>query len=67
MLKKFGEGLTFGAGFGISFILLWYIAAYLLYPLFVVPQFNQSLSDRLSRLDTLRSPVPVGNRGNSHM
>lgn len=32
MFKKFAEGLVFGAGFTISFIILWYVAAFLVQP-----------------------------------
>lgn len=34
MLKKFTDGLLFGAGFAISFIVLWYVAAFLVTPMF---------------------------------
>ncbi len=32
MLKKFTDGLVFGTGFAISFVAIWYIATYTLYP-----------------------------------
>jgi len=40
MIKKFTEGLVFGGGFAISFITLWYVAAYLISPMFVSSQFE---------------------------
>lgn len=40
MSKKFTEGLIFGAGFGISFIAISYIAAYLIYPMFMGGQLK---------------------------
>jgi len=51
MLKKFTEGLAFGGGFGISFIALWYLTAYVLYPLFLGPQMNETVSDKFSELN----------------
>ena len=44
MFKKFSEGLVFGLGFGISFILIWYISAYLIYPMFVDSQIQKTIS-----------------------
>lgn len=41
MFKKFTEGLVFGGGFGVSFIALWYIAAYLIAPMFIGNQFTE--------------------------
>ena len=40
MLKKFIEGLVFGGGFGISFLVLWYFAAYAVTPMFVSSQMD---------------------------
>ena len=51
MLKKFTEGLVFGSGFAISFITIWYIAAYLIYPMFIGPQLEQSISKQLSGIE----------------
>lgn len=48
MFKKFTEGLVFGSGFAISFTVLWYVAAYLITPMFVgsqIEQVNKQLSD----------------------
>jgi hypothetical protein len=56
MFKKFTEGLVFGGGFGISFILLWYIAAYLIYPIFVTPHIQDSVSKQISELESQMSP-----------
>ena len=39
-MKKFTEGLVFGGGFAISFITIWYIAAYFVTPLFVSNQIK---------------------------
>ena len=47
MLKKFTDGLTFGCGFAISFVAIWYIATYTLYPMLissVTKSANQQLS-----------------------
>ena len=51
MLKKFTEGLVFGGGFGISFLALWYVAAYLITPMFVGSQIEQVANRHLSYLD----------------
>ena len=40
MSRKFTEGLLFGAGFGVSFIAISYMAAYLIYPMFMRWQLN---------------------------
>jgi hypothetical protein len=52
MLKKFTEGLLFGGGFGISFLALWYVAAYLITPMFVGSQIEQVANKHLSNLDS---------------
>ncbi len=41
MLKKFADGLAFGAGFSISFVVLWLIATIVIYPLY----FESQMSD----------------------
>lgn len=56
MFKKFAEGLVFGGGFGISFVLVWYIAAYLIYPMFVGPQIHKSVSKQLSEIESQTPP-----------
>lgn len=43
MLKKFTEGLIFGGGFAISFIILWYLATNL-----ILPMFAHSYAERFS-------------------
>jgi hypothetical protein len=62
MLKKFTEGLVFGSGFGISFLALWYVAAYLITPMFVGSQLEQMADRHLSDLDaktqSSNSPSP---------
>jgi len=40
MLKKFIDGLGFGAGFAISFSVIWYISAYLIYPNLIETQIE---------------------------
>jgi hypothetical protein len=56
MFKKFTEGLVFGGGFGISFIFLWYIAAYLIYPIFVTTHIQNSVSKQIPELESQISP-----------
>lgn len=52
MLKKFTEGLVFGGGFGISFIALWYLFAYLIYPMFAGPQMERTINSKISEIET---------------
>lgn len=58
MFKKFTEGLVFGGGFGISFVLVWYIAAYLIYPMFVGPQIQKTISEIESKVPPSVSSRP---------
>lgn len=64
MFKKFTEGLVFGGGFGISFVLVWYIAAYLIYPMFVGPQVQKSISKQLSEIES-KAPPSVSSRSHA--
>lgn len=48
MLKKFADGLVFGAGFAISFIVLWYVAAFLVTPMFLSSQMERTTSKQSS-------------------
>ncbi len=43
MLRKFAEGLVFGAGFALAFIILWYSAAYWVAPKFVTTQIDNAI------------------------
>lgn len=47
MMNKFKEGLVFGGGFGLSFIALWYLSAYLITPMLMESQV-QRVNERLS-------------------
>jgi len=40
MLSKFKDGIVFGAGFGISFVFIWYLSSYLIYPSLVSSQLE---------------------------
>ena len=51
MFKKFSEGFVFGLGFGISFILIWYISAFFLFPKLVGSQLEKTISKIESRVD----------------
>lgn len=42
MFKKFTEGLMFGGGFAISFVVVWYIAAYLIAPMFITSKIEEA-------------------------
>lgn len=50
MLKKFTEGFVFGGGFGVAFLGLWYVAAYLITPKFAESQIEQLTNKHLSDL-----------------
>ncbi|MCW8930501.1 MAG: hypothetical protein OQL19_09715 [Gammaproteobacteria bacterium] len=52
MYKKFTEGLIFGAGFGISFIALWYAAVYLLNPLLMSSSEEHIVNNKLSSIES---------------
>ena len=41
LFKKFLDGLGFGTGFGISFSVIWYISAYLIYPNLIEAQIEE--------------------------
>lgn len=58
MFKKFIEGLVFGCGFAISFVAMWYIAAYLITPLFVASQVDRTASRPLSEMGNKMQPPP---------
>jgi len=49
MFKRFMEGLVFGGGFGISFITIWYVAAYLITPIFISDQFTTEIKSDISQ------------------
>ena len=40
MIKKFAEGLVFGAGFGISFVAFCFLSSYYVYPRMIVNKTN---------------------------
>jgi len=48
MLKKFTDGLIFGCGFTISFLAIWYIATYTLYPR-LISSITKSANQQLSQ------------------
>ncbi len=43
VIKKFVDGFSFGAGFAISFSVIWYISAYLIYPNLIESQIEEGL------------------------
>lgn len=43
MLKKFINGLVFGAGFGMAFVAVWIIAIYFIFPAFVKGRFESGV------------------------
>lgn len=48
MLKKFAEGLVFGGGFAISFVVIWFMAAYLISPMFIASRIAQEANRQIS-------------------
>lgn len=68
-MNKFKEGLMFGGGFGLSFIVLWYLSAYLISPIFVesqVQRVNETLAPSIDAAPSVSidqhnatSPQPV--------
>ena len=57
MLKKFIEGLVFGAGFTISFLILWYFASFVITPALVSHQFGQKIPEQLSESKSEPGPT----------
>ncbi|MCW9046923.1 MAG: hypothetical protein OQK46_02500 [Gammaproteobacteria bacterium] len=47
MLKRFIDGIIFGGGFAISFVFIWYLASFLIYPMFA-----ESYSVQYSNVET---------------
>lgn len=53
MFKKFTDGLIFGAGFTLSFIILWYMAAYFIQPTLTerqIEHFKDEYPDVISKV-----------------
>ena len=46
MLKRFIDGVVFGGGFAISFVFVWYLASFLIYPM-----FGESYSEQYSNIE----------------
>jgi len=70
MLKKFTDGLAFGGGFAISFIALWYFAAYFIFPMFANSYTERFIGDEIpSSITHSQSTQPpcenTSNIGNS--
>lgn len=60
MLRKFFEGIVFGAGFALSFVVVWYGAALVLTPMMVA-----STIDRAARDVSKSAPPPATSPGKS--
>ncbi len=58
-LKRFTEGLLFGAGFAISFTVVWYVAAYVVYPVTVGPKIEKEANKQLSEFNSKIVPPEV--------
>lgn len=61
MLKKFTEGLVFGAGFAVSFIALWFVSFYLLYPKYIDAKFEHEGRKNLSIAEPSTQPSVAHN------
>ncbi|MCP3852503.1 MAG: hypothetical protein GY694_20075 [Gammaproteobacteria bacterium] len=59
MLKKFTDGLIFGGGFAISFIVIWYAAAYFIFPMFASSYTERVLSTGPSNSNSKSSQPPT--------
>lgn len=57
MLKKIVEGLMFGAGFAISYVVIWYVSSYLILPMFISQNYEQEASSRLSEFASKSRPI----------
>lgn len=58
-LKRFTEGLLFGAGFAISFTVVWYVAAYVIFPATVGPKIEKEANKQLSEYNSKVVPPEV--------
>ena len=58
MLKKFSEGFVFGMGFSTSFMLVWYISAYLVFPRILGVQIQKTISKIESTVPHQSSSLP---------
>lgn len=66
MLKKFMDGLAFGAGFGITFVAIWFIAYYLVLPPMLESRFDSITESKLDELthDDLDRVSPANKSSN---
>ncbi len=47
MLKKFMDGLVFGAEFGIAFIALWVVASLVIFPAYFESEFSDAMDSEV--------------------
>jgi hypothetical protein len=66
MLKKFTDGLMFGAGFAISFLIIWYLGAYYISPLIVDSRIQSITDDNLAYREMKRHGSSGENEAISH-
>jgi hypothetical protein len=65
MLKKFLDGLVFGAGFSITFVTIWFIAYYFVLPGILESRFNSITEEKVSSIihednkSVLKSAPPI--------
>jgi len=67
MLEKFREGLAFGAGFGIAFVVVWFIAAYFFSPMVVNHNLRLMTNETSSSLGRQEDLATQGNTGDGRI
>ncbi|GHU29057.1 hypothetical protein AGMMS50256_13010 [Betaproteobacteria bacterium] len=64
MLKKFGEGLVFGAGFAISFVLIYCVVSYLTFPMIFTSTVEREMRSSRPEVGTNKHPPESSITGN---
>lgn len=58
-LKRFTEGLLFGAGFAVSFTIVWHVATYVVFPATVGLKIEKEANKQLSEFNSKSGPPEV--------
>jgi len=67
MFNKFTEGLAFGGGFGVSFLIVWYLAAYFISPMLIESQVYETTPQTSTQKDNKKPKVPFHELSNDNL